>query len=424
VTTPTRCRLSGATEEQVLRRVHFSKWPGLATTVAALIAVVVVASGCGSKRSASTTSSSTSTKATPSLADVVARVRSGVVRVESQTCGGTAIGTGFLVGPRLVATVQHVIDGASNITLIRNGKRVATATVVGSDQARDLALLRTSAPITGYRFALAKQAPRLGDDVAALGFPLGLPLSFDKGSVSGLDRTVSIEGVNRRRLIQTDAALNPGNSGGPLLTFPNGDVVGLVDLKNTQGSGIAFAVSAQVARPLLEAWRVAPQPISSSNCTSTPTGPANTGGKVADYVNSFDDLLTNYSTQTRADLAQLIDDVKSSSISQDAADAEINSVIQQRQDFLDAARSVTAPATFAQAQQTLEASLQASIDDDQAIGNWIDAIFAADSAGAQQYWAQQQSLSLRASNLKQSFLDQYNALRKQLLQLPPLNIHY
>jgi len=156
-------RLNGATEEQVLRGDHFSKWLGRTTIVAALIAVVVVASGCGSKRSASTTSfehvyEGDAVAGRRSRSCPERRDPSRVADLRRQ-CDRDRL---FSSGPRLVATVQHVIDGASNITLIRNGKRVATATVVGSDQARDLALLRTSAPIAGHRFALAKTgaAPR------------------------------------------------------------------------------------------------------------------------------------------------------------------------------------------------------------------------------------------------------------------------
>jgi len=97
----------------------------------------------------------------------------------------------------------------------------------------------------------------LGDDVAAIGFPLALPLTVTRGSVSGMDRTIPIDGLRRRTLIQTDAAVNPGNSGGPLIT-DNGAVVGLVDLGTTQANGLAFAVSSQVARPLVQAWQAAP----------------------------------------------------------------------------------------------------------------------------------------------------------------------
>src|SRR5262249_29615871 len=150
------------------------------------------------------------------------------------------------------------------------GKVLGSGTVIGLDAARDVALVRSSKPIGGYRFHFAARSPRLGEDVAALGFPVALPLTVTRGSVSGLNRTVPIDGVNRNRLVQTDAAVNPGNSGGPLMTNI-GTVVGLVDLGTEQLNGLAFAVSAQVAGPLIQSWSAAPQPIPPTDCSTSPT---------------------------------------------------------------------------------------------------------------------------------------------------------
>ena len=191
---------------------------------------------------------------TGSFADLVTRTRSGVVEIDVDSCDGSGSGTGFLIGPKLVATVDHVVDGATSITLRRNGAYLTSATVIGSDSVRDLALLRTAQPITGYRFRLASRSPRIGEQVAALGFPLGLPLTFTRGSISGVGRTQTIEGTAQQSLVQTDTAVNPGNSGGPLMN-ESGEVVGLVDATDTEASGVSWAVSSLVARPLLAAWR-------------------------------------------------------------------------------------------------------------------------------------------------------------------------
>jgi serine protease Do len=182
--------------------------------------------------------------------------RKVVVAVCSDGTTKQAIGTGFLVGPRLVATVEHVIDGAGRILVKRNGRKLSSATVIGQDTDRDLALLRLAKPVNGYVFTLTETSPRLGDEVAVLEFPFGLPLTLTRGTISGLNRTIPIEKVRRRRLVQTDAAINEGNSGGPLLRADTGEVIGLVDLGgNGDVHGIAFAVSAQVAEPLLHAWQ-------------------------------------------------------------------------------------------------------------------------------------------------------------------------
>ena len=192
-----------------------------------------------------------------------------MIRIETKSCQGAGVGSGFLLAPRLLATVEHVVDGAQRITLKRAGQVIGNAVVIGADRDRDLALLRADSPIQGFHFRLSKRMPRLGDEVAALGFPLGLPLTVTRGSVSGLQRAIPIDGVTRRRLVQTDAAVNQGNSGGPLLELRSGEVIGLVDLGTTEANGIAFAVSADVAGPLLEAWGKAPQPISNAGTCET-----------------------------------------------------------------------------------------------------------------------------------------------------------
>ena len=236
---------------------------------AVLVLSPVLLAACGGSsgtivvRTVTAAAATTTTQAFPS---VVARVRSGVIRIQTTTCDGQEVGTGFLLSPRLVATVEHVIDGATQIVLKRHGVTLATGTVVGADQARDVALVRTSKPIRGYVFTLAARPPALGERVAAFGFPFGLPLTVTQGSVSGLSRAIPIDNITRHDLVQTDAAVNPGNSGGPLLTIDTHEVVGLIDLGTNQANGLAFAVSASVAHPLLHAWSSTPQPIPAANC--------------------------------------------------------------------------------------------------------------------------------------------------------------
>jgi serine protease Do len=193
------------------------------------------------------------------------------MKIEVSTCDEEGVGSGFLLSPRLVATVEHVVEGAQSIKLRRSGNVVAAGTVIGSDVVRDVALLRTDRPIVGHMFKLVSRPPRLGESVIAIGFPLGLPLSVSRGLISGSDRVIEIGGIQRRKLIQTDAATNFGNSGGPLIVTSTGDVLGLVDIGTTEANGLAFAVSAQVAGPLFDAWKVAPQPVAVSGCGSSPT---------------------------------------------------------------------------------------------------------------------------------------------------------
>jgi S1-C subfamily serine protease len=201
-----------------------------------------------------------------SVPELIAEAESGIVRIETEDCAGKGhVGTGFLIAPELVATVEHVVAGARRIVLKQKGESVSDrAQVVGADSFRDVALIRSGEPIDGHVFTLAEQDPRLGEEVAALGFPLGgtfptFDVTVTRGSVSGLHRTVNIDGVERTRLIQTDAAINPGNSGGPLISLETAEVVSIADAIANQdelpgAEGFSWGVNVEVAAPLLEAW--------------------------------------------------------------------------------------------------------------------------------------------------------------------------
>jgi hypothetical protein len=208
----------------------------------------------------------------PSFSELFAQDSSGVVRLDGTSCSGSAIGTGFLVAPNLVATAAHVVNGAAVIgATVGSDTRVGS--VVGIDTGDDVALVRLNQPLPGHVFGLQAAPPIVGSPVAALGFPEGLPITFTQGSISGLDRTIPVEGQTRAGLIQTDASVNPGNSGGPLLD-PGGKVVGLVDAGATGAQGISFAVSSKVAEPLLASWQASPQTVASQSDCGSPTGPS------------------------------------------------------------------------------------------------------------------------------------------------------
>lgn len=194
-----------------------------------------------------------------------------MLRLINAACEAGSFGTGFLIAPRLIATVEHVVDGADSLLIQRDGRTIATGTVVGEARIPDVALVATSAPIRGAPLDLASRTPAVGDAVLALGYPLGLPLTVTQGTVSGLNRTIPIEGISRSDLLQTDAPINPGNSGGPLLSLADGEVVGLVDAGTDQANGIGFAVAAHVAEPLLQNWESAPQPVPGVPCPGSPS---------------------------------------------------------------------------------------------------------------------------------------------------------
>src|SRR3954447_25809470 len=92
-----------------------------------------------------------------------ASLASGVLRVESRSCGRTMLGSGFLLDRRHLVTAAHVVDDAGAIALRRDGRVVARGGVGGAPSAADVALLRLDPPVDGHAFALSKRAPRDGE---------------------------------------------------------------------------------------------------------------------------------------------------------------------------------------------------------------------------------------------------------------------
>jgi len=205
------------------------------------------------------------------IAAIYKKQQSGVIRIETISCSNSGVGTGFLLSPTLVATVDHVVAQSAVVSLI-NGSQRTTGTVIGADPAHDLALVRADQPLTGYQFHFSTVAASVGDPVAAIGFPIGGPITLTHGDISGLNREIAIEGTTRTGLLQTDTPLNPGNSGGPLIAS-DGSVVGLVDALLTNANGIAYAVPADQASAADRQWAAAPAPQPPANCQN-PLGPS------------------------------------------------------------------------------------------------------------------------------------------------------
>ncbi len=217
----------------------------------------------GGTPSASTAPSpSPSPSPTPRSFDEVFReVRSGVLKVETLTCGSASGGSAFLVSRSLAVTAWHVVDEA-RILAVRSGDRVVGARVLAADQANDVALIGLDEDLAdAFVFDLADEV-RPGQDVAVLGYPvehiLNAPINVSAGVVTGTGRTD--RGV-AGGVIQIDAASNGGNSGGPVVDA-FGAVVGVLrggypaDFRQ----GFNFAVGVDVLAPSIERMRTTSLP--------------------------------------------------------------------------------------------------------------------------------------------------------------------
>jgi putative serine protease PepD len=179
---------------------------------------------------------------------------------EPESSESTATGSGFEVDDEgTVVTAAHVVDEATSVEVILQDGSTREAEVLGVDDATDLAVIRFDPEGAElHPLALAdSSALKVGASVAAIGAPFEYAWSFSTGIVSGLDRTIEApNGFTVAHAIQTDAAVNPGNSGGPLLDA-EGDVIGVVDQIATDGSadqssGVGFAVPSNLVASELE----------------------------------------------------------------------------------------------------------------------------------------------------------------------------
>ncbi|MFC7250621.1 S1C family serine protease [Halomicroarcula sp. GCM10025324] len=181
-------------------------------------------------------------------ADVYQQVAGSVVSIRVLTgSGGGSQGSGFLVDDSHIVTNEHVVAGGDEYYARFADTGWREVSIVGMDVYSDLAVLDIDDPSAAATpLSFADQDPAIGTEVVAIGNPFGLSGSVSAGIVSGVDRTLrSANNFSIADAIQTDAAVNPGNSGGPLVNL-DGDVIGVIN--SGGGDNVGFAISAQLAR--------------------------------------------------------------------------------------------------------------------------------------------------------------------------------
>jgi putative serine protease PepD len=194
---------------------------------------------------------------------VIDHIASSVVTISADMAGGRSVGTGVIISSDgEILTNGHVVSGATEIRVRLSGEtEPREARLLAVDPGNDLALLRMSGDGFDAATFADPDSVRLGDEVVAIGFALGLDgdPSVTLGIVSALDRTIGTDGAFLDGLIQTDAAISSGNSGGPLVNA-RGEVVGINtavarDTATSAATNVGFAISAKEALPVIDALR-------------------------------------------------------------------------------------------------------------------------------------------------------------------------
>lgn len=225
--------------------------PAVLVTGGVVVAALVVVIGLLSFRlgsvtgaaAAPTPTATPTTSATPTVSDLFQQVGPSVVLIRTAEDLGTGV---IATETGSIVTADHVVDGASRISVTFADGTTTTATIASSDAKTDIATLTPAALPSTLVPATIGGAVAVGAPVVAIGNPLGLVDSVTSGVVSGLDRTGDTSDSTATGLIQFDAAVDPGSSGGPLLDA-DGAVVGIVVSiadpgKDGAWAGIGFAV--------------------------------------------------------------------------------------------------------------------------------------------------------------------------------------
>ena len=168
----------------------------------------------------------------------------------------SALGSGFIISADgYIVTNNHVVEGADKVTVKLNDDKSAglAATIVGTDEETDLALLKVESPTPLPVLSFGdSDAMEVGDWVVAIGNPFGLSNTVTAGILSAKGRDIHAGPFDN--FLQTDASINPGNSGGPLINM-NGEVIGINTAISANGQGIGFAIPSNLASRVINDLR-------------------------------------------------------------------------------------------------------------------------------------------------------------------------
>ncbi len=253
------------------------KRPGRAGAMVLLVLVLALIFGVGlfagwefvgSRSSSATTSTAATASATSSSGTTleaqqeaaIAKVEPAVVELEVTTTQGRQIGSGVIIDTKGdIVTNNHVVSGEQSIEVVLYNGSTEQAQLVGTNAADDLAVVRIQpfAHMTVVQFGDSSKLV-VGQEVLAIGNPLGITETATNGIVSALNRSVTEStGTTISHAIQTDVAVNPGNSGGALINL-QGQFVGIPTLtavnteSNTDANGVSFAIPSNLVQTVVQ----------------------------------------------------------------------------------------------------------------------------------------------------------------------------
>jgi S1-C subfamily serine protease len=208
----------------------------------------------------STASSSTGTSIQSQQEAAIATIEPAVVEIKVTTAQGGQIGSGVIIDSNGdIVTNNHVVSGEQSIEVLLSNGSTEQGQLIGTNAADDLAVVRI-APFAHMTVAQLGDSSKLvvGQEVLAVGNPLGITETATQGIVSALNRSVTESaGTTLSNAIQTDAALNPGNSGGALVNL-QGQLIGIPTLgavnteTNTTANGVSFAIPSNVVKTVVQ----------------------------------------------------------------------------------------------------------------------------------------------------------------------------
>ncbi|MDN5559735.1 MAG: trypsin-like peptidase domain-containing protein, partial [Ruaniaceae bacterium] len=250
----------GATRSRVWPAVVTASLASAALATAGTFAVMNSTPSVESAAAETPTAQQVSQLVTTELESVVSDVADTVVAIDVRSQSGESLGSGVIIDASgYILTNNHVVSGATALQVTLADGRIYSASIVGTDATTDLAVVKLDNAPSDLTVATIgdSSALQVGQDVVAVGNPLGLSSTVTTGIVSALDRPVStVDQAAGDRVvtnaIQVDAAINPGNSGGPLFNA-SGEVIGITSsiaaLASDSGSiGLGFAIPSNLAQ--------------------------------------------------------------------------------------------------------------------------------------------------------------------------------